>query len=92
MGFVKTYNIDGKWIEGKLTDNEEEQAMENCRRHQRNIMDESIEDAYTFIKSHPESGQKTQDNIINIAITFFKKRANSIKNEREKLVRQKLGV
>lgn len=85
MSYVKTYNIDGKWVTAVLSDEAEKEADENCRETHIRTMRDCIFDAKLI-------GNLDDKGMLQVAIAFFNKRAIKLQVEREKIARKDLGM
>jgi hypothetical protein len=80
MAFSKSYprTVKGSnypvWEEVFLTDMEEHEQEQDCRKENIRLMMECIEDAKKIIKT--KNLKKFQNDMINIAIALFDKRAS----------------
>ena len=79
MAFSKTFprTLPGSnypvWEEIFLTEEEEKQVEENCRRANFLVLDESIGSAKALAI---KNGMNNDENIVNLAIALFEKRAS----------------
>lgn len=93
MVYYKTFprTIEGsnypRWEEIYLTEEEEKQEEERCRRDNLRIMKEAIEDARRIMV---EKGLKDyQSDLINLAIALFRKRASYAVHYKEQKAKKK---
>ncbi len=93
MVFNKTFprTIKGKnfpvWEEIELTEKEEKQEEVKCRFENIFLMKECIDDAKSIIRS--KDLRRYQTNLVNIAISLFRKRASYSVHYKESKAKEK---
>lgn len=81
MPFSKTFpkTIPGSpypvWEEVYLTEQEEKQVEEDCRRENKRLLDESLQEAKGLAI---KNGINTEENTTQLAIALFEKRASHV--------------
>lgn len=92
MAFSKTFprTIPGSnypvWEEVFLTEEEEKEVEEACRRENFQILDSSLQEAKILAIKH---GANTEENQIRLAIALFEKRASHLVFWKESRAKEK---
>ena len=92
MPFSKTFpkTIPGsnypQWEEIVLTVDEERQVEEDCKRENYRLLDESLREAKALAIKHAIN---TEENVTQLAIAFFEKRASHVVFLKESWAKEK---
>jgi hypothetical protein len=92
MAFSKTFpkTVEGsnypQWEEVYLTEEEEKQAEDDCRRENFRILDSCLEEAKMMAIKH---GLNTDEIRTKFAIALFEKRASHVVFWKEKMTKEK---
>ncbi|PIN73597.1 hypothetical protein COV20_05225 [Candidatus Woesearchaeota archaeon CG10_big_fil_rev_8_21_14_0_10_45_16] len=92
MAFSKTFprkvmeNAPPVWEEIRLSDEEEQQVEEECRRANFQLLDECLEEAKSLGIKHRIN---TDENQVSLAIALFEKRASHVVFWKESKTKEK---
>jgi hypothetical protein len=93
MAFSKSFakssdkSVYPKWVEIFLTDKEELEEEENCKKNNIKLMKECISDAKKIISDSKLKDYQTD--VINVAIALFEKRASHAIYHKENKAKEK---